>query len=82
MAAGRAYGLSAPGTRFLATSTGRCLGVDHVEVVGDPLPLLPVPAILRGLTGGSLQAFIVVQEKLIPVLGLDAFLAHLELADE
>lgn len=76
--AARAYGLSAEGARFLRSATGRCVGVDGVEVWGDPLPVLPVPAMLRRLTGGALHAFIVVHERLTPVLELDAFVSWLE----
>lgn len=65
--------------RYLRGPSGMCLAVDQVEVSGEPLPLLPVPAMLQRLAGGALAAFIVFEQQVLPVVRLEElgrYLAH------
>lgn len=63
---------------------GRCvedgsggLVVDSLEVATDPLPVLPVPAMLLGAVGGALRGFIVLAGELCPVLAITEFAQYL-----
>jgi hypothetical protein len=64
----------------LPPGNGRCLEdgrgglvVDSLEIATDPLPLLPVPAMLLGAAGGALRGFILLSGELCPVLAVSEF---------
>lgn len=59
---------------------GRCvedgsggLVVDSLEIATEPVPLLPVPAMLLGAVGGALRGFILLSGELCPVLAVTEF---------
>ena len=68
----------------LPPANGRCvedgrggLVVDSLEIATDPLPLMPVPAMLLGAVGGALRGFVVLSGELCPVLALTDFAQYL-----
>ncbi len=69
----------------LPPTNGRCvedgrggLVVDSLEIASDPLPMMPVPAMLLGAVGGSLRGFIVLSGELCPVLAITEFSQFLQ----
>jgi hypothetical protein len=63
----------APGK--LLVHGGDSLVVDALEIIADPVALLPVPALLLGAVGGALRGFVSVSNALLPLLGLAEFSA-------
>ncbi|MBS1151208.1 MAG: hypothetical protein H6Q89_2906 [Myxococcaceae bacterium] len=68
----------------LPPANGRCvedglggLVVDSLEIASDPLPLLPVPAMLLGAVGGALRGFVLLADQLCPVLSVTEFAQYL-----
>jgi hypothetical protein len=62
---------SAPGKMLV--HGGFSLVVDALEIVTDPIPLMPVPALMGGAVGGALRGFVNVSNALMPLLGLAEF---------
>lgn len=68
----RAFALpNAPGK--LLVHGGFSIVVDGLEVVSEPAPLMPVPALLFGAVGGALRGFVSISNALVPLLGLAEF---------
>jgi hypothetical protein len=61
----------------LVEEQGGGLVVDSLEISAERVPLLPVPAILMGEVGGSLQGFIELGGELCPVLSVADFSRYL-----
>ena len=69
----------------LPLAAGRCvedgmggLVVDSLEIASDPLPILPVPAMLLGAVGGALRGFVLLADQPCPVLSVTEFAHFLE----
>jgi hypothetical protein len=69
----RAFGESARAERILVAATGEAVGVDALEIDAEPLAVLPAPALLGRLAGGSLRGFVQARGALWPLMSLVDF---------
>jgi hypothetical protein len=69
----RAFGGVAGAERILVAASGEAVGVDALEIDSEPLPLLPAPALLGRVAGGSLRGFVQVRGGLWPLMSLVDF---------
>jgi hypothetical protein len=72
-AARQAFGEPAGSERVLLSDSGEAVAVDTVELEAEPLPLLPVPPLMRRIAGGSLRGFVQVRGRLWPLVALVEF---------
>jgi hypothetical protein len=72
-AARQAFGEAAGSERVLLADSGEAVSVDTVELDAEPVPLLPVPALMGRIAGGSLRGFVQVRGKLWPLVALVEF---------
>jgi hypothetical protein len=54
-------------------ASGEAVGVNALEIDAEPLAVLPAPAVLVRVAGGSLRGFIQVRGMLWPVMSLVDF---------
>ncbi|WNG38691.1 protein CrdC [Archangium minus] len=59
--------------RILVAATGEAVGVDALEIDSEPLTVLPAPALLGRVAGGSLRGFVQVRGALWPMMSLVDF---------
>ena len=59
--------------RILVAATGEAVGVDALEIDAESLTLLPTPALLRRIAGGSLRGFVQARGALWPMVSLVEF---------
>ncbi len=59
--------------RILVAASGEAVGVDTLEIDSEPLSLLPAPALLYRVAGGSLLGFVQVRGALWPLMSLVEF---------
>lgn len=69
----RAFGVVTGAERILVAASGEAVGVDALEIDSEPLALLPAPALLGRVAGGSLRGFVQVRGGLWPVMSLVDF---------
>ncbi|HYO56684.1 protein CrdC [Archangium sp.] len=69
----RAFGGAAGAERILVAASGEAVGVDALEIDPEPLTLLPAPALLGRVAGGSLRGFVQVRGGLWPLMSLVDF---------
>ena len=69
----QAFGGAAGVERILVAASGEAVGVDALEIDAEPLTLLPAPALLRQVAGGSLRGFVQVRGTLWPLVSLVDF---------
>ncbi len=67
-----AYAVAPEGGRALLADTGDAVAVDAVEVMQGAVPLMPAPALLKKVLGGSLAGFATAKDALWPVLHVAA----------
>ncbi len=67
------FGQSAGSGRILVAATGESVGVDALEIDSEPLVLLPAPAVLCRVAGGSLRGFVQARGLLWPLMSLAEF---------
>jgi hypothetical protein len=72
-AARRAFGEPEGAERILVADSGEAVGVDTLEIDAESLELLPVPALLSGVVGGSLRGFVQARGALWPLMSLVDF---------
>jgi hypothetical protein len=72
-AARQAFGEPAGAERILVADSGEAVGVDALEIDAEPMELLPTPAVLEGLVGGSLRGFVQARGVLWPLMSLVDF---------
>ncbi|HEX8536279.1 MAG TPA: protein CrdC [Cystobacter sp.] len=59
--------------RILVAASGEAVGVNALEIDAEPFVVLPAPAVLARVAGGSLRGFIQVRGMLWPVMSLVDF---------
>jgi len=69
----RAFGVVTGAERILVAASGEAVGVDALEIDSEPLTLLPAPALLSRVAGGSLRGFVQVRGGLWPLMSLVDF---------
>ena len=69
----RAFGVATGAERILVAASGEAVGVDALEIDSEPLTLLPAPALLGQVAGGSLRGFVQVRGGLWPLMSLVDF---------
>lgn len=69
----QAFGSTLASGRILVAATGEAVGVDTLEIDSEPIPLLPVPPLLRRVAGGSLRGFVQVHGALWPMMSVAGF---------
>ena len=69
----RAFGVATGAERILVAASGEAVGVDALEIDSEPLTLLPAPALLGRVAGGSLRGFVQVRGGLWPLMSLVDF---------
>ncbi len=67
------FGESSGAERILVAATGEAVGVDALEIDAESLTLLPAPALLRHIAGGSLRGFVQARGALWPLMSLVEF---------
>ena len=67
------FGMPSGAERILVAATGEAVGVDALEIDSEPLTLLPAPALLCRVAGGSLRGFVQVRGALWPMMSLVDF---------
>ncbi|QRN94533.1 protein CrdC [Archangium violaceum] len=67
------FGQCAGAERILVAATGESVGVDALEIDAEPLVLLPAPAVLGRVAGGSLRGFVQAHGMLWPLMSLAEF---------
>jgi hypothetical protein len=69
----QAFGADTAAERILVAASGEAVGVDALEIDSEPLALLPAPALLARVAGGSLRGFVQVRGALWPLMSLVDF---------
>jgi len=69
----QAFGDAPAAERILVAATGESVGVDGLEIDSEPFALMPCPALLRRVAGGSLRGFVLVRGTLWPLVSLVDF---------
>jgi hypothetical protein len=59
--------------RILVSATGEAVGVDTLEIDAESLSVLPAPALLGRVAGGSLRGFVQARGMLWPLMSLVDF---------
>jgi hypothetical protein len=67
------FGVTPGAERILVAATGEAVGVDALEIDAESLTLLPPPALLRRIAGGSLRGFVLAHGVLWPLMSLVEF---------
>jgi hypothetical protein len=67
------FGEASGSERILVAATGEAVGVDALEIDAESLTLLPAPALLRQIAGGSLRGFVQAHGALWPLMSLAEF---------
>lgn len=70
---GEVIGAERLAERVLVAASGEAVGVDALEIDSEPLTLLPAPALLSRVAGGSLRGFVQVRGGLWPLMSLVDF---------
>jgi hypothetical protein len=71
--ANQAFDGGAGSERILVAATGEAVGVNALEIDSEPLTVLPAPALLGRVAGGSLRGFVQVRGALWPMMSLVDF---------
>jgi hypothetical protein len=69
----QAFGEPGGAERVLLAAGGEVVGVDALEIDAEPLAVLPAPALLRRVAGGSLRGFVLARGALWPLISLAEF---------
>lgn len=63
--------------RLLRSADGGSVDVEEVQVVGEHLPHLRAPAMLRHVAGGAVSAFVIFQGAVLPLMSMERFVRFL-----